>query len=41
MKSMKWPDFLHVDTNSHKLKDQKFFGLAWLENGMVSLVTEL
>ena len=40
-KSMKWPDFLHVDTNSHKLKDQKFFGLAWLENGMVSLVTEL
>ena len=41
MKSMKWPDFLLVDTNSHKLKDQKFFGLAWLENGMVSLVTEL
>ena len=38
---MKWSDFLHVDTNSHKLKDPKIFGLAWLENGMVSLVTEL
>ena len=29
-KSMKQPDFLHVDTNSHKLKlDQKSFGWAW------------
>ena len=35
-KSMKEPDFLHVDTNSHKLKvDQKF----WV--GVASLVTGL
>ena len=28
-KSIKQPDFLHVDTNSHKLKfDQKIVGLA-------------
>ena len=27
-KSMKWPDFLHVDSNSHKLKgDRKI--LEW------------
>ena len=39
---MKEPDFLHVDTNSHKLKvDQKFFGLAWPEMGVASLVTGL
>ena len=26
-KSVKWPDFLHVDKNSHKLKvDQNFLG---------------
>ena len=41
-KSMKEPDFLHVDTNSHKLKvDQKFFGLTWPEMGVASLVTGL
>ena len=34
---MKEPDFLHVDTNSHKLKvDQKIFGLAWPEMGLAS-----
>ena len=33
-KSLKWPDFLHVDTNSHKLKlDQKVLGCAWSEMG--------
>ena len=27
---MKWPDFVHVDTNSHKLKvDQKCLGWVW------------
>ena len=31
-KSMKWLVFLHVDTNSHKLKvDQEIFGWAWPE----------
>ena len=41
-KSMKEPDFLHVDTSSHKLKvDQKIFGWAWSEMGMASLVTGL
>ena len=25
-KSMKWPDFVHVDTSSHKLKLIKKFG---------------
>ena len=41
-KSMKWPDFLHVDTNLHKLKvDQKIFGWAWPEMGVASLVTGL
>ena len=41
-KSMKQPDFLHVDTNSHKLKvDQKIFGWAWSEAGVTSLVTGL
>ena len=34
--------FLHVDTNSHKLKfDQKILGWAWSEIGVASLVTEL
>ena len=41
-KSIKQPDFLHVDTNSHKLKvDQKIWGWAWSEMGMASLVTRL
>ena len=41
-KSMKKPDFLHVDTNSYKLKvDQKLFGWAWLKLGVASLVAEL
>ena len=41
-KSMKQLDFLHVDTNSHKLKvDQKMFGWAWSEMGAASLVTGL
>ena len=41
-KSMKWPDFLHVDTNSHKLKvDQNIFGWSWSEMGVSSLVTGL
>ena len=41
-KSMKQPDFLHVDTNLHKLKvDQKIFGWAWPEMGVASLVTGL
>ena len=41
-KSMKWPDFLHVDTNSHKLKvDQNIFGWAWSEMSVSSLVTGL
>ena len=39
-KSMKQPDFLHVDTNSYKLKiDWKIFGWAWSEMGVASLVT--
>ena len=39
---MKWPNFLHVDASSHKLKvDQKILGLAWAEIGVTSLVTEL
>ena len=41
-KSMKQPDFLHVDTNSHKSKvDQKILGWAWSEMGVASLVTGL
>ena len=37
-KSMKQPDFLHVDTNSHKVKvDQKIWGWAWSEMGVASL----
>ena len=39
---LKEPDFLLVDTNSHKLKvDQNFFGWVWLEMGVASLVTAL
>ena len=41
-KLMKWPDFLHVDTNSHQLKvDQKFFEWAWLEMDVTSMITGL
>ena len=41
-KSIKSPDFLHVDTSSHKSKvDPKFFGWTWSKIGMVSLVTGL
>ena len=37
-KSIKWPDFLHVDTNSHKLKaKQKVFEWAWSEMGLASM----
>ena len=44
MKSMKYPDFLHVDTNSHELKvDQNNLGWTWLEMeiGVARLLTEL
>ena len=38
-RSMKQPHFLHVDTNSQKLKvDQKYFGWAWSEMGVADLV---
>ena len=41
-KSMNKPDFLHIDTNSHKLRvDQKIFGWMWSKMGVVSLVTGL
>ena len=41
-KSTKQPDFLHVDTISHKLKvDQKIFAWTWSKMGVVSLVTRL
>ena len=37
-KSVKQPDFLHVDTNSHKLKvDQKVFGWEWSKIGVAIL----
>ena len=36
---MKQPDFLYVDTNSHKLKvNQKIFGLVWPEMCLASPV---
>ena len=39
---MKLPDFLHVDTNLHKLKrDQKMFGWAPPKIGVAKLVTGL
>ena len=39
---MKLPDFLHVDTNLHKLKlDQKIFGWAPPKIGVAKLVTGL
>ena len=41
-KSTKWPDFLDVDTSSHKVKvDQKVFGWTWSKMGLASLVTGL
>ena len=41
-KSIKQPDFLHVDTNLHKLKVyQEIFGWVWSEMGVASLVTGL
>ena len=40
-KSMKWPDFLHVDTNLHKLKvDQQILRWAWSKMGVTILVKE-
>ena len=37
-KSMKSPDFLHVNSNSHKLKiDQKILEWVWSKMGVVSL----
>ena len=42
IKSLKYPEFLHVDTNSHKLKiDQNIFGWTWSEMGVVWLVMSL
>ena len=39
---MKLPEFLHIDTNSHKLKfDQNVFGGQGQKMGVASLVTEL
>ena len=39
-KLMKQPLFLHVDTNSQKLKvDQKIFGWAWSKMGVANLMT--
>ena len=36
-KSIKQPGFLHIDTNSHKLKvDQTLFGWVWSEVGVSS-----
>ena len=41
-KSIKYSDFLHVVTNSHKLKvDQTFFGWEWLKMVVASQVTGL
>ena len=39
---MEQTDFLHVDTDSQKLKaNQKFIGWAWSKMGLASLVTGL
>ena len=39
-KSVRKPDVLHVDTNSHKLKvDKNVFGWEESEMGVASLVT--
>ena len=41
-RSMKQPHFLHVDTNSQKLKvDRKVFGWAWLKMVVANLVSGL
>ena len=41
-KSVKWSDFLHFDTNSHKPKfNKKCFEWAWSEMDVTSLVMEL
>ena len=41
-KSIKLPDFLHVDTSLHKLKvDQNIFGSPWSKMGVASLATGL
>ena len=41
-KSMKSPDFLHVDTSLDKLKvDQKSLGWVWAKMGVASLVAGL
>ena len=40
-KWMKQFDFLHVDTNSHKLKvDQKIFGWVWSKMSVASLIRD-
>ena len=39
---MKKPDFLHIVTDSWKLKiDQKILGWAWPKMGVATLVSEL
>ena len=39
---MKQPHFLHVDTNSRKLKvHSKIFGWAWSRMGVANLVSGL
>ena len=39
---MKQPNFLHVHTNSQKLRvDQQFLGWAWSEMGLANLVSKL
>ena len=39
---MKKPDFLHVDTDSWKLKvNQKILGWAWSKMGVATLVSGL
>ena len=41
-KLMKQPRFLHVDTNSQKLKvDQKVFGCAWSNMGVANMIFKL
>ena len=41
-KLMKQPNFLRVDTNLQKLKDEwKFFGYAWSKIGVANLVSGL
>ena len=41
-KLMKQPYFLHVDTNSQKLKvDPKFYGWGWKKMGLANLASGL